>query len=93
MNAVLKSQKAFVSKEFEERLQALIETITQANRNNQLNNLTTSQIIELFNYKIEKLSTSEENMQKRLEQASEEVQILYFYFREKLFSFFIIKIF
>uniref|UniRef100_A0A1B0GCH4 Uncharacterized protein n=1 Tax=Glossina morsitans morsitans TaxID=37546 RepID=A0A1B0GCH4_GLOMM len=76
MNAVLKSQKAFVSKEFEERLQALIETITQANRNNQLNNLTTSQIIELFNYKIEKLSTSEENMQKRLEQASEEISHL-----------------
>ncbi|KAL9927455.1 uncharacterized protein ACN427_000715 [Glossina fuscipes fuscipes] len=76
LNAVLKSQKAFVSKEFEERLQALIETITQAQRNNQLNNLTTSQIIELFNYKIEKLSTSEENMQKRLEQASEEISHL-----------------
>uniref|UniRef100_A0A1A9W1T0 Protein CIP2A n=1 Tax=Glossina brevipalpis TaxID=37001 RepID=A0A1A9W1T0_9MUSC len=76
LNAILKSQKTFMNKEFEERLQALIETITQAQRNNQLNNLTTSQIIELFNYKIEKLSNSEENMQKRLEQASEEISHL-----------------
>lgn len=73
MNAILKSHKTFVSKELEERLQALIEVISQAKNNNQLHNVATSQIIELFNYKIEKFNSAESSMQKRLEEASKEV--------------------
>lgn len=73
LNAILKSHKTFVSKEVEERLQALIEVIAQAQNNNQLHNVATSQIIELFNYKIEKFNSVESSMQKRLEEASKEV--------------------
>lgn len=73
LKAILKSQKTFVSKELEERLHALIEVIQQAQNNNQLHNVATSQIIELFNYKIEKFNSAENSMQKRLEEASEEV--------------------
>ncbi|KAI8125142.1 hypothetical protein CVS40_4727 [Lucilia cuprina] len=73
LNAILKSHKTFVSKELEERLQALIDVITQAQNNNQLHNVATSQIIELFNYKLEKFSSAESSMQKRLEEASKEI--------------------
>ena len=54
-------------------MHALIEVIQQAQNNNQLHNVATSQIIELFNYKIEKFNSAENSMQKRLEEASEEV--------------------
>lgn len=73
LNAILKSHKTFVSKELEERLHALIDVISQAERNNQLNNVATSQIMELFNYKIKNLNAAESSLQKRLEDASNEV--------------------
>lgn len=62
-----------MSKELEERLHALIEVIQQAQNKNLLHNVATSQIIELFNYKIEKFNSVEISMQKRLEEASKEV--------------------
>uniref|UniRef100_A0A1I8P1G6 Protein CIP2A n=1 Tax=Stomoxys calcitrans TaxID=35570 RepID=A0A1I8P1G6_STOCA len=73
LNAILKSHKTFVSKELEERLHALIDVISNAERNNQLNNVATSQIMELFNYKIKNLNAAEKSMQKRLEDASNEI--------------------
>ncbi|XP_005179196.1 uncharacterized protein LOC101892379 [Musca domestica] len=73
LNAILKSHKTFASKELEERLNALIELISNAERNNQLNNVATSQIMELFNYKIKNLQAAEASMQKRLEDASNEI--------------------
>lgn len=64
-----------MGKEMEERLNALIELISSAHRNNQLQNVAMSQIIELFNYKSEIFSCSESCMQRRLEIASEEVSL------------------
>ncbi|CAD6999786.1 unnamed protein product [Ceratitis capitata] len=73
LNIIMKSHKTFVGKEMEERLNALIELISNAHRNNQLQNVAMSQIIELFNYKSEIFSCSENCMQRRLEIASEEI--------------------
>ncbi|XP_075152771.1 uncharacterized protein LOC142226572 [Haematobia irritans] len=73
LNAILKSHKTFVSKELEERLHALIDVISNAERNNQLNNVATSQIIELYNYKIKNLNSAEKSLQKKLEDASNEI--------------------
>uniref|UniRef100_A0A0A1WDC2 Protein CIP2A homolog n=1 Tax=Zeugodacus cucurbitae TaxID=28588 RepID=A0A0A1WDC2_ZEUCU len=73
LNIIMKSHKTFVGKEMEERLNALIEVISNAHRNNQIQNVAMSQIIELFNYKSEIFSCSESCMQRRLEIASEEI--------------------
>lgn len=67
----------FASKELEERLQALIDSLTESQRYNQLTNANTSQIIELFNYKLDRYSIAEEQMQYKLQQASEEVSAEY----------------
>ncbi|XP_067624067.1 protein CIP2A [Eurosta solidaginis] len=73
LNIIMKSHKTFVGKEMEERLSALIDLISNAQRNNQVQNVPMSQIIELFNYKSEMFSCSESCMQRRLEIASEEI--------------------
>lgn len=73
LNTILKSNQKFVSKELEERLHALIEVISNAHSNNQLNGVATSQLIELYNYKLDKLNNSENCMQQRLKEASNEV--------------------
>lgn len=72
-NLALRSQRMFKNKELEERLQVLIENLTEVQRNNQLTNANTSQIIELFNYKLDRFSIAEQQMQYKLQQASEEV--------------------
>lgn len=72
-NLALRSQRMFLNNELEERLQVLIETLTEVQRNNQLTNANTSQIIELFNYKLDRYSIAEEQMNYKLQQASEEV--------------------
>ncbi|XP_053957334.1 uncharacterized protein LOC128862698 [Anastrepha ludens] len=72
-NSIMKSHKTFVGKEMEERLNALVDLISNAQRNNQLQNVAMSQIIEIFNYKSEMFSASESCMQRRLEIASQEI--------------------
>ncbi|XP_017486472.1 PREDICTED: uncharacterized protein LOC108374923 [Rhagoletis zephyria] len=73
LNIIMKSHKTFVGKEMEERLNALIDVISNAHRNNQIQNVAMSQIIELFNYKSEIFSCAESCMQRRLEIASQEI--------------------
>lgn len=73
LNAILKSRKTLASKELEGRLLALVELISQAKRSGELDNAPASHIMELFNYKIEKFNAVESSMQKRLEEASQEV--------------------
>lgn len=73
LNAILKTNQAVVSKDLEERLNALIEVISTANSNAQINNVATSQLIELFNHKMNILKGTEGSMNKRLQDASTEI--------------------
>lgn len=78
-NLALRSQRMFANKELEERLEMLIESLTDIQRNNQLTNANTSQIIELFNYKLERQTIAEEQLQYKLQQASEEVKCQHYF--------------
>ncbi|XP_055916123.1 uncharacterized protein LOC129948981 [Eupeodes corollae] len=73
LNSILKTNQALVSKDLEERLNALIELISTANANSQINNVATSQLIELYNHKMNILKGSEGCMNKRLQDASTEI--------------------
>ncbi|XP_037938135.1 uncharacterized protein LOC119671530 [Teleopsis dalmanni] len=73
INSILKSHKNLVSKEVEERLQALIELLSNAHRNNQLNNIATSHVVELLNYNVQKFEGIESSMRDRLDAASAEI--------------------
>lgn len=84
LNAILKRHYTFISKEIDERIQTLIDIITKAYKANQLNNVSTSQIIELFNYKIDKFITSEKSMEQRLEQSSQQVNDMKIFFNFKI---------
>ncbi|XP_055853365.1 uncharacterized protein LOC129917071 [Episyrphus balteatus] len=73
LNSILKTNQALVSKDLEERLNALIDLISTANSNSQINNVATSQLIELYNHKMNILKGAESSMNKRLQDASTEI--------------------
>lgn len=51
-------------------MNALIESIGQTMRRNELHSAPVSQVIELYNHRIDSLNCAAQNMQQRLEQAS-----------------------
>lgn len=70
MSAILKSHRTFMDKELAQRVSSLIESIGETLRRNELQSAPVSQVIELYNHRIDSLNCATHNMQQRLEQAS-----------------------
>ncbi|XP_064547140.1 uncharacterized protein LOC135434472 [Drosophila montana] len=70
LSAILKSHRTFIDKELSQRVNALIESIGDTMRRNELHSAPVSQVIELYNHRIDSLNCATQNMQQRLEQAS-----------------------
>ncbi|KAH8290072.1 hypothetical protein KR044_007030, partial [Drosophila immigrans] len=70
LSAILKSHRTFIDKELAQRVNALIDSISDTLRRNELHSAPVSQVIELYNHRIESLNCAAHNMQQRLEQAS-----------------------
>lgn len=59
-----------MDRELAQRVSILIDTIGQTLRRNELQSAPVSQVIELYNHRIDSLNCATHNMQQRLEQAS-----------------------
>ncbi|KAH8386899.1 hypothetical protein KR093_003346, partial [Drosophila rubida] len=70
LSAILKSHRTFIDKELAQRVNALIDSIGDTLRRNELHSAPVSQVIELYNHRIDSLNCAAHNMQQRLEQAS-----------------------
>ncbi|XP_034473673.1 uncharacterized protein LOC117781058 [Drosophila innubila] len=70
LSAILKSHRTLIDKEMGQRVNALIESIGDTLRRNELHSAPVSQVIELYNHRIESLNCATHSMQQRLEQAS-----------------------
>lgn len=73
LNELMKSNQLPISKEIEDRLDALLKLIEQANQNSEINSLATSQLIEVYTNKINLLKNCEKSSEKKLENANEEI--------------------
>ncbi|TDG38760.1 hypothetical protein AWZ03_014818 [Drosophila navojoa] len=70
LSAILKSHRTLMDRELAQRVSTLIDTIGQTLRRNELQSAPVSQVIELYNHRIDSLNCTTHNMQQRLEQAS-----------------------
>ncbi|XP_034118445.1 uncharacterized protein LOC117577664 [Drosophila albomicans] len=70
LSAILKSHRTFIDKELAQRVNALVDSIGDTLRRNELHLAPVSQVIELYSHRIESLNCAAHNMQQRLEQAS-----------------------
>lgn len=74
-NDVRVTEKLWINDSLEQRLDNLITHIFEAKDRSEINNVATSELIELFHYKINLCRNTEKNLLKRLEDANEEVFI------------------
>ncbi|EDV91656.1 uncharacterized protein LOC6566179 [Drosophila grimshawi] len=70
LSAILKGHHTFIDKELGQRVNALIESIGATLERNELQALPVSQVIELYNHRIDSLGCQLHQMEQRLEQAS-----------------------
>ncbi|KAL7744249.1 hypothetical protein ACLKA6_009210 [Drosophila palustris] len=73
LSAILKCHRTLIDKEMAQRVNALIESIGETLRRNELHSAPVSQVIELYNHRIDSLNCATHNLQQRLEQASHQL--------------------
>ncbi|EDW26533.1 GL12931 [Drosophila persimilis] len=73
LNTILKCHRTFTNKELSQRIEALLENISGIVRRNELQSAPVSQVIELYNHRIDSLNSSMLKVQQRLEQANNQL--------------------
>ncbi|XP_002137998.2 uncharacterized protein [Drosophila pseudoobscura] len=73
LSTILKCHRTFTNKELSQRIEALLDNISGIVRRNELQSAPVSQVIELYNHRIDSLNSSMLNVQQRLEQANNQL--------------------
>ncbi|KAH8273348.1 hypothetical protein KR018_005319, partial [Drosophila ironensis] len=73
LSAILKSHGTLSNKEAEQRVNALLDSIGGIVQRNELASGPTSQVIELYNHRIDGLNATVSNLQQRLDQAGQQL--------------------
>ncbi|XP_016985945.2 uncharacterized protein LOC108049314 [Drosophila rhopaloa] len=73
LSSILKSHRTFTDKEMAQRVNALLDSIGGIVRRNELASAPVSQVIELYNHRIDSLNGAVLSLQQRLEQAGQQL--------------------
>ncbi|EDW82373.1 uncharacterized protein Dwil_GK25769 [Drosophila willistoni] len=73
LSSILKGHRSLIDKELTERVNALIDSIDSSLKYNKLQSAPVSQVIELYNHRINSLHTGMLGLQQRLDQASSQL--------------------
>ncbi|EDV44644.1 uncharacterized protein Dana_GF20464 [Drosophila ananassae] len=73
LSSILKGHRTFTDKEMAQRVNALLESIGGIVRRNELASAPVSQVIELYNHRIDSLNGVVANLQQRLDQAGQQL--------------------
>jgi len=75
LSSIFKANRIFTDKDMVQRVNALLDNIGGIVSRNELASAPTSQVIELYNHRIESLNGTVASLQQRLEQAGEQLTI------------------
>ncbi|XP_022214518.2 uncharacterized protein LOC111068983 [Drosophila obscura] len=73
LSSILKCHRTFINKELSQRIGSLVDNISGIVKRNELQSAPVSQVIELYNHRIDSLNSGMLNVQQRLEQANNQL--------------------
>jgi len=73
LSSILKGHRTFIDKDMSQRVNALLDNIGGILRRNELASAPVSQVIELYNHRIDSLNGAVLSLQQRLEQAGQQL--------------------
>ncbi|XP_034651629.1 uncharacterized protein LOC117890708 isoform X1 [Drosophila subobscura] len=73
LSSILKCHRTFINKELSQRVGSLVDNISGIVRRNELQSVPVSQVIELYNHRIDSLKSGMLSVQQRLEQANNQL--------------------